>query len=118
VGDLPRHLDAPLVFARNLALDQEGQRDGLMFHDGTKVLARDCVASIKRWGVSDVLGQALMQRNDELSAPDDRTIVFRLKKPFVLLPDPLGKVAGSLMRDHTGAPCQHRSLRASNRDGR
>ena len=25
-------------------------RDGLMFHDGERVLARDCVASIKRWG--------------------------------------------------------------------
>ena len=25
-------------------------RDGLMFHDGTPVLARDAVASIKRWG--------------------------------------------------------------------
>jgi len=68
-------------------------RDGLMFHDGTKVLARDCVASVKRWGVQDVLGQTLMQRTDELSASDDRTIVFRLKKPFVLLPVALGKFA-------------------------
>src|SRR5271170_4458559 len=24
-------------------------RDGLLFHDGSKVLARDCVATIKRW---------------------------------------------------------------------
>ncbi len=24
-------------------------RDGLVFHDGEKVLARDCVASVKRW---------------------------------------------------------------------
>lgn len=71
-------------------------RDGLMFHDGTKVLARDCVASIKRWGVRDVLGQTLMQRTDELSAPDDRTIVFRLNKEFVLLPDALGKFASTL----------------------
>lgn len=30
-------------------------RDGLLFHDGTKVLARDCVASIRRWGVHDLL---------------------------------------------------------------
>ena len=66
-------------------------RDGLMFHDGTKVLARDCVASIRRWGARDSFGQALMQRTDDLSAPDDRTIVFRLRKPFALLPDALGK---------------------------
>ena len=39
-------------------------RDGLTFHDGTKVLARDCVASIRRWGARDSFGQALMQRID------------------------------------------------------
>jgi peptide/nickel transport system substrate-binding protein len=66
-------------------------RDGLVFHDGTKVLARDCVASIRRWSVRDLFGQTLIQRTDELLAPDDRTIVFRLKKPFVVLPDALGK---------------------------
>ena len=35
-------------------------RSGLMFHDNTKVLARDCVASIKRWGARDPYGQALL----------------------------------------------------------
>jgi peptide/nickel transport system substrate-binding protein len=65
-------------------------REGLVFHDGEKVLARDCVASIKRWGVRDSFGQALIARTDELSAPDDKTIVFRLKQPFALLPDALG----------------------------
>src|SRR5216683_580374 len=33
-------------------------RPGLAFHDGTPVLARDCVASIKRWGARDSYGQA------------------------------------------------------------
>ncbi len=32
-----------------------------------------------------------MQRTAELTAPDDRTIVFRLNKSFALLPDALGK---------------------------
>lgn len=64
-------------------------RDGLMFHDGSKVLARDCVASVKRWGARDAFGQALMQVTDEISAPDDKTIMFRLKQPFALLPDAL-----------------------------
>ena len=62
-------------------------RDGLLFHDGEKVLARDCVASIKRWGARDAFGQALMDRTDEIAAPDDKTILFRLKQPFALLPD-------------------------------
>ncbi len=31
-------------------------RKGLRFHDGGPVLARDCAASIKRWGRRDVLG--------------------------------------------------------------
>jgi peptide/nickel transport system substrate-binding protein len=66
-------------------------RDGLVFHDGSKVLARDCVASIRRWSTRDLFGQTLMQRTDELTAPDDRTLVFRLSKPFNLLPDALGK---------------------------
>jgi peptide/nickel transport system substrate-binding protein len=66
-------------------------RPGLVFHDGTKVLARDAVASIKRWGVRDTFGQSLMAATDDLSAPDDRTIVFRLKKPFPLLPLALGR---------------------------
>ena len=66
-------------------------REGLRFHDGEKVLARDCVASIARWGKRDTFGQALMAATDELSARDDKTIVFRLKHPFPLLPNALGK---------------------------
>ena len=64
-------------------------RPGLLFHDGTPVLARDCVASIRRWWVADSFGQALAAATDEVSAPDDRTIRFRLKRPFHLLPDAL-----------------------------
>jgi peptide/nickel transport system substrate-binding protein len=71
-------------------------RDGLLFHDGQKVLARDCVASIRRWGARDTLGQALMARTDEVSASDDRTITFRLKRSFPLLPDALGKLTPNI----------------------
>ncbi|MBV8914849.1 MAG: ABC transporter substrate-binding protein, partial [Acetobacteraceae bacterium] len=66
-------------------------RDGLLWHDGERVLARDCTASIRRWAKRDPLGEALMAATDELSAPDDRTIRFRLNRPFALLPDALGK---------------------------
>lgn len=64
-------------------------RPGLKFHDNTPVLARDCVASIQRWWVSDSFGQALAAATAELSAPDDKTIVFRLKHRFHLLIDAL-----------------------------
>lgn len=66
-------------------------RPGLRFHDGEPVLARDCVASLRRWFRRDPFGQSLAATTDELSAADDRSIVFRLKRPFRLLPDALGK---------------------------
>ena len=66
-------------------------RDGLMWHDGEKVLARDCVASINRWGKRDVLGGEILALSDEISAVDDRTIQFRLKQPFPVLDAALGK---------------------------
>jgi peptide/nickel transport system substrate-binding protein len=71
-------------------------RDGLSWHDGEKVLARDCVASIRRWGVRDSFGQTLMAVTDDVSAPDDRTIRLRLKRAFPLLPAALGKAGSSI----------------------
>jgi peptide/nickel transport system substrate-binding protein len=50
------------------------------------VLARDAVASIRRFGARDPFGQALMAVTNELSAPDDRSLRFRLAKPFPHLP--------------------------------
>jgi peptide/nickel transport system substrate-binding protein len=66
-------------------------RDGLRFHDGEPVLARDCAASVRRWGRRDVLGAELLRLSDEISAADDRTILFRFKTPFPKLPEALGK---------------------------
>ena len=68
-------------------------RDGLLFHDGSKVLARDAAASIRRWGERDGFGQSLLAACDEVSASDDKTILFRLKRPFPLLPDALAKAS-------------------------
>ena len=66
-------------------------RDGLKFHDGEPVRARDVVPSIRRFAARDSFGQALMAVTDELSAVDDKTFRFRLKSPFPLLPNALGK---------------------------
>lgn len=66
-------------------------RDGLKFHDGTPVRAADCVASVQRWMKRDSFGQRIDASLNELKAIDDRTFVFRLKKPFPLLAHGLGK---------------------------
>ena len=92
--------DSPQM-AAGLTIDNDGKlvritlRDGLKFHDGAPVLARDCVASIQRWAKRDTFGQTLMLATDELTSADDRTIQFRLKKPFPLLPVALGKSASN-----------------------
>jgi peptide/nickel transport system substrate-binding protein len=85
------------------ATDSDGKqldlslRDGLKFHDGTPVLARDCIASIRRWAKRYPLGQALMARTDELSAVSDKVVRFRLKTPFALLPEGLAEPSCSIM---------------------
>lgn len=66
-------------------------RDGLRFHDGEPVLARDAVASLKRWGAKDQFGRMLLDATDELVAEGDKDIVFRLKRPFPRLADALAK---------------------------
>ena len=33
-------------------------RDGLAFHDGEKVLAKDCVMSLQRWASRDSFGSS------------------------------------------------------------
>ncbi len=72
-------------------------RDGLKFHDGEKVLARDCVATINRFGKRDPFGQALLKRVAEITAPSDNVIHFRLNKPFPLLPNALAQVYCAIM---------------------
>ena len=82
-------------------IDDDGRRwtitlrDGLMFHDGTKVLASDCVASLTRWMKRDSFGLSIADILDSLEAPDDRTLVFRLKRPFPPLALALGKTQPS-----------------------
>ena len=57
-------------------------RDQLRFHDGEPVRGRNVVASVRRFCARDGFGRLLMAATDELTATDDRTVIFRLKKPF------------------------------------
>lgn len=71
-------------------------REGLRFHDDTPVLARDAVASLRRWGKRDVFGQAVLAASDEIAALDDKRLRFRMKHPFPLLLHALGKLGPNM----------------------
>lgn len=66
-------------------------REGLRFHDGEPVLARDAAASLARWAKRDVFGQIADTRVDSWGVADDRTIEIKLKRPFALLLDAIAK---------------------------
>jgi peptide/nickel transport system substrate-binding protein len=57
-------------------------RDGLKWHDGTAVTAKDCVASIRRWAARFGEARIMMERTASLDATDDKTFVLKLKEPF------------------------------------
>ena len=92
-------------------------RDGLFFHDGEMVRARDVVASIARWAARDRIGLMLEQRLDEMRAVDDRQFEVRLRRPFprmlfalavpslVMMPERVAAHADANIpvKDHTGS---------------
>src|SRR6266850_6887780 len=89
-------------------------RDGLRFHDKEPVLARDVVASIRRFAPRIPFASALMAATDELSAVDDRTVRFRLKRPFPHLPMALAGPGGTvpaIMPERLAATSPHQPVK-------
>ncbi|MDP1965228.1 MAG: ABC transporter substrate-binding protein [Reyranella sp.] len=66
-------------------------RDGLEWHDGKPVTAEDCIASLKRWGARDTMGQKLMDFVKEFKPVDAKTFTMQLKEPYGLVLETLGK---------------------------
>ena len=66
-------------------------RDGLKWHDGTPVTSEDCVASLKRWGRSDNMGQKLMDFTASIEPVDARSFALKLKEPYGLVLESIGK---------------------------
>jgi peptide/nickel transport system substrate-binding protein len=66
-------------------------REGLKWHDGAPVTAEDCVASLNRWGKNDGMGQKLMDFTASIEATDARTITLKLKEPYGLVLESIGK---------------------------
>jgi peptide/nickel transport system substrate-binding protein len=71
-------------------------RPRLAFHDGQPVTAGDVVASLRRWGERDGLGQQLMARTETLMALDGRTVRLTLKARWGLVLDALGKPSSNV----------------------
>ena len=71
-------------------------RDGLVFHDGAPVTAEDAIASLKRWGERDGMGQKLFEVVDTMTAVDDKTFEIKLKEPYGLLLDSIAKPSSNV----------------------
>jgi peptide/nickel transport system substrate-binding protein len=106
-------------------------RDGLKFHDGSPVTTRDVIASIKRWGAKDGVGQRLMGYVTEMKAVDDKTFTMALREPYGMVLESLGKSGSSIaaimrekeamtdpqqqVKESIGSWCWNRSARAAAR---
>ena len=71
-------------------------RPGLKWHDGTNVRAADCTASIERWAKRDPFGQKMMDSVDAITADSDDSFTIKLKAPFPLLLNALGKLSSNV----------------------
>ena len=106
VWDMPYGVDDKLRPQRQMIEAEEVSADGLVwtfrlrpglkFHDGEPVLARDAVASLSRWSAREPMGLMIKAIQNELTAVDDRTFRWVLKKPYPKMLLALGK---------TGTPC-------------
>ena len=65
-------------------------RDGLKWHDGEPVLARDCAASLARWAARSTFGQTAAKSVDSWGVADDKTVKITLNRPFPLLITAIG----------------------------
>jgi len=66
-------------------------RSGLKFHDGSPVTSEDVIASLRRWSERDQMGARLMASTETLTAVDASSFTFKLKRPYGLLVETLGK---------------------------
>ncbi|MSP30079.1 MAG: ABC transporter substrate-binding protein [Acetobacteraceae bacterium] len=71
-------------------------RDGLKFHNGEPVLARDCAQSLIRWSAREALGQSAAKFIDSWGVKDDKTIRIALKRPLPALIPLMARVGATI----------------------
>ena len=71
-------------------------RDGLKFHDGSPVGPKDAIASLRRWGAKDGVGQRLLSFIERFDVVDAKTFKMVLKAPYGMVLETLGKTGTSV----------------------
>lgn len=71
-------------------------RDGLLFHDDSPVTSEDVIASLKRWGARDGMGQKLMDAIAEMRVVDQKTFQIILEAPYGLVLESIGKISSNV----------------------
>src|ERR1700739_1898270 len=103
VWDTLYGIDATLQPQRQMVESEEVSDDGLIWTfrlrpglsapDGEPVLSKDVVASLARWSARDAMGLMIKAIQNELTASDDRTFRWVLKKPYPKMLLALGKAS-------------------------
>jgi peptide/nickel transport system substrate-binding protein len=70
-------------------------RKGVLFHNGSEMVAADVVASLQRWGRISGFATNLMAATNEIVEIDPYTIEFHLNTPFGTLPHTLATNNGA-----------------------
>ena len=71
-------------------------RDGLEWSDGKPVTSEDCIASIKRWGARDSMGQKMLGSVAGFEPVDAKTFKMMMKEPYGLVLQSLGKPSSNV----------------------
>lgn len=111
VYDTLFELDADLTIQPGLATDWEysedgteltlNLREGVTFHDGDEFTSADVQASLERIldEETGAVGRSFIVSIEEISTPDDLTVVLGLSEPNATLPSVLTRVNTSIMSD-------------------
>ena len=111
VYDTLFHLDADLTIQPSLATEWEYSedgteltltlREGVTFHDGDPFTSADVQASLERIldEATSAVGRSFITSIEEITTPDDFTVVLGLSEPNATLPSVLTRVNTSIMSD-------------------
>ncbi len=71
-------------------------REGLKFHNGEPVRARDAIQSLKRWAGRETFGQTVARFVDDWGVADDRTLRIRLTRPVPIFLEAIARGSASV----------------------